>query len=121
MSLPQAAVTLIGHSKNMRRQLPHLVFAVQIDCSAFIQARYLLVGIYCCEDRTNVCLEGMQKNKEVRGRKKGIKKMEEDRLSIKGDRIHMMVWKFLQQNLELLHLAKHNELLCEQYNRLKVQ
>lgn len=56
MSLPQAAVTLIGHSEDVRRQLPHLVFAVQIHCSAVVQAADLLVGIYCCQDRTNVGL-----------------------------------------------------------------
>lgn len=61
MSLPQAAVTLIGHSKDMRRQLPHLVFAVQIDCCAVIQASYLLIGIYCCQDRTDVGLKEILK------------------------------------------------------------
>lgn len=65
MSLPQAAVTLIGHCENVRRQLPHLVFAVQLNCSAVIKACYLLVGIYCCQDRTNVCLSRTKQRKTI--------------------------------------------------------
>lgn len=72
VSLPQAAVTLIGHSEDVRRQLPHLVFAVQIDCSAVVQAGYLLVGIYCCQDRADVGL------REVRRQTRGGNKREED-------------------------------------------
>lgn len=70
MSLPQAAVTLVGHSEYMRRQLPHLVFAVEVDCSAVVQASYLLVGIYRRQDRTNVGLREMKKQKEEEEKKK---------------------------------------------------
>lgn len=70
--LPQAAVTLVGHGKDVRGQLPHLVFAVQIDCSAVIQARYLFVGIYRCQDRTDVGLREMKKQTESeRGDERG--------------------------------------------------
>lgn len=65
--LPQAAVTLVGHGKDVRRQLPHLVLAVQVDCSAVIQARYLLVGIYCRQYRTNVGLRELKKHEGERG------------------------------------------------------
>lgn len=64
VSLPQAAVTLVGHGEDVRRQLPHLVFAVQVDCSALVQARYLLIGIYCRQDRTNVGLREVKKERE---------------------------------------------------------
>lgn len=50
VSLPQAAVALVGHSEDMRRQLPHVMFAVQVDSSAIVQACYLLIGIYCCQN-----------------------------------------------------------------------
>ena len=60
MSLPQAAVTLVGDGKDVRRQLPHLVFAVQVDCSAVVQAHYLLIGIHCSQDRTYVGLREMK-------------------------------------------------------------
>lgn len=53
----------------MRRQLPHLVFAVQVDCSAVVQAGYLLVGIYCGQDRTNVGLREMKKQEEEEEKK----------------------------------------------------
>lgn len=65
MSLPQAAVTLIGHSEDMRRQLPHLVFAVQIDCSTVVQARYLLVGIYSSQDGANVGLREVKQQTDL--------------------------------------------------------
>lgn len=63
MSLPQAAVALVGHGKDVRRQLPHLVFAVQVNGSAVVQARYLLIGIYCSQDGANVSLKE-EKNDE---------------------------------------------------------
>lgn len=95
VSLPQAAVALVGHGKDVRGQLPHLVFAVQIDCSAVIQARYLLVGVYCCQDRTDVGLREKKKQTESTREKEEMteedkKKRKEDRLSVKGDRIRMV-------------------------------
>lgn len=67
MPLPQAAITLIGHSEDMRRQLPHLVFAVQIDCGPVVQARYLLVGVYSCQDGANVGLREVKWQTELPG------------------------------------------------------
>lgn len=55
--LPQAAVTLVGHGEDVRRQLAHLVFAVQVDRSAVVQACYLLIWVYRRENRTYVGLD----------------------------------------------------------------
>lgn len=70
MSLPQAAVALVGHSKDVRRQLPHLVLAVHFDCSAVVHAWDLLVGIHCCQDRTNVGLSAGRRQEVRRDRNK---------------------------------------------------
>lgn len=56
MSLPQTAVTLVGHGEDVRRKLPHLVFAVQVDGVGVIQARYRLVGVHGGQDGADVGL-----------------------------------------------------------------
>lgn len=66
VSLPQAAVTFIGHSEDVRRQLPHLVFAVQVHCRGIVQACYLLIWIYCSKNRTYVGLSDTQMTKRVK-------------------------------------------------------
>lgn len=64
MSLPQAAVTLVCHSEDVGRQLPHLVFAVQSNCTGIIKACDLFIWIDCCQDRPNVCLRAKKRQKK---------------------------------------------------------
>lgn len=112
MPLPQAAVTLVGHGKDVRRQLPHLVLAVQVHCGAVIQARYLLVGIHCRQDRTDVGLRGMKK---TRGRKRRVKeKRGSHRLSKKMSEYTWDERKMiLHLNWKLLYILRHTESLHE--------
>lgn len=68
VSLPQAAVTLVCHSEDVRRQLPHLVFAVQSNGSGIIQACDLFIWIDCCQDRSDVCLRTKKRQRKKKSR-----------------------------------------------------
>lgn len=68
VSLPQAAVTLVCHSEDVRRQLPHLVFAVQSNGSGIIQACDLFIWIDCCQDRSDVCLRTKKRQRKTKSR-----------------------------------------------------
>lgn len=60
MSLPQAAVALVRHGEDVRRQLPHLVFAVQSNCSGVVEPCYLLIRVHCCQDGADVGLRAQK-------------------------------------------------------------
>lgn len=62
--LPQAAVALAGHGENVRRQLPHLVPAVQLHRRAVVQAADLLVGVDGGQDGADVGLSPRFKQRE---------------------------------------------------------
>lgn len=64
MSLPQAAVTLVCHGEDVRRQLPHLVFAVQSNGSGIVKACDLFVRIDCCQDGSDVRLRAKKRQKK---------------------------------------------------------
>lgn len=56
MSLPQAAVALIGYGEDVRRELPQVVAAVKVHGGWGIQPADLLVGVHCCQDGADVGL-----------------------------------------------------------------
>lgn len=106
VSLPQTAVTLVGHSKDMRRQLPHLVFTVDVDCGAAVQAGYPLIGIYCSQDRADVGLREIIKKTQVEGDKR---KWERKIQIISEPWQNIHTWRKKQSKLQLLLLVHLHE------------
>lgn len=65
MTLPQAAVALVSGGEDMGRQLTQAVLSVQLYGIHTVQTWDGFVGVYWCQDGTNVCLRG--KNKTQKG------------------------------------------------------
>lgn len=63
MTLPQAAVALVSSGEDMGRQLTQPVLSVQLYGIHTVQTWDGFVGIYWCQDGTNVCLRGKKKTK----------------------------------------------------------
>lgn len=57
VALPEAAVALVGHGEDVRRNLSHVVLAVSLHGGAVVQARDALVGVHGGNYRTNVGLQ----------------------------------------------------------------
>lgn len=61
MAFPDAAVAFIGHSKNVRRELPQMVLGVQIHPLEVIEAGDLLVWVDGCQDAADIGLKTPKK------------------------------------------------------------
>lgn len=57
VALPEAAVALVGHGEDVRRNLSHVVLAVSLHGGAVVQARDALVGVHGGNYRTYVGLQ----------------------------------------------------------------
>lgn len=64
MTLPQAAVALVSGGEDMGWQLTQAVLSVQVYGIHTVQTRDGFVGIYWCQDGTNVCLGGENKTQQ---------------------------------------------------------
>lgn len=62
MTLPDATVAFISHSKDVWWELPKMVLGVQIHPLYVIQPWDLLVGVHSCQNAANISLK---KGKEV--------------------------------------------------------
>lgn len=58
VAFPEAAVALVGHGEDVRRDLSHVVLAVSLHGRAVIQPWDALVGVHGGNYRTNVGLQG---------------------------------------------------------------
>lgn len=83
MALPQAAVALVSGGEDVGRQLTQPVLSVQLYGIHTVQTRDGLVGIYWCQDGTNVCLQG--KNKTQKGNEASSWGETKKKITIKPD------------------------------------
>lgn len=56
MTLPDATVAFVSHSKDVRGELPQMVLGVQVHPIEVVQPRDLLVGVHGCQNAAYICL-----------------------------------------------------------------